>query len=81
MDPFCLFAADQVSDLDTAFVRWEFTPRRDKSLPEMSYRVAGKRLNHDQAARYLALFDKSLDEFEAHFHDHLATIIDRYMGR
>ena len=46
----------------------------------MEYKLMNKRLSHEKAAKYLALFDKNLDEFEGHLHDKLALLIDEYLG-
>lgn len=77
---FCEYAQKQVEPVDSDFVHWELTPRFDKALPEMQYKVTNKYLSHDKAARYLEVFGKDLDEFEGHFHDKLAQLIDEYLG-
>jgi hypothetical protein len=78
---FCSFAQNEVTAIDTDFIHWEIVPRFDKALPEMQYTIANKRLSHDKAATYLALFEKSLDEFEEHLHEKLAQLINQYLGR
>ena len=77
---FCDFAQSELHTLDSEYVIWHIIPREDKSLPEMQYNIVGKRMNHAQAEKYLALFDKSLDEFESHLCEKLATLIDDFMG-
>lgn len=81
VEEFCKFAKKEVTALDKEFVRWVITPRWDKSLPEMEYKVKNKKLDHDKAEKYLQLFDKSLDEFEEHFQELLAELIDDFLGR
>lgn len=81
VDDFCRFAHKEVERIDADFVHWEIIPRYDKTLPETQYGVGNKRLNHDQAAKYLAIFNKQLDEFEGHFHDRLTQLIEQYLGR
>lgn len=76
---YCAFAGERVATLDAGFVRWLIIPRDDKHDPEMEYRVGDKRLSHDQAARYLAVFGKSLDEFEGHLHDRITELIEEFM--
>ena len=78
---FCDLAIQDMEPVDADFVHWEIVPRYDKSLSEMEYQVLGKKMTHDQAARYLALFNKDLDEFEGHLHDHLALLIEGFHGR
>lgn len=81
VEPFCPFAEKALASLDSDFVYWHIVPRTDKSLPEVEYKVGQKKLNHDQAAKYVAVFGKNLDEFEEHFHDQIAVLIDQYMQR
>ncbi|MFL0803976.1 MAG: hypothetical protein K6L81_09660 [Agarilytica sp.] len=77
---FCEYAQKNIQSLDADYISWTITPRNDKSLPEMQYNVVGKRMNHAQAEKYLAVFDKSLDEFEGHLEDKLAEFIGTFMG-
>jgi len=77
---FCNFAQKEVENIDSDFVHWEISPRHDKNQPEMQYKVNNKKLNHDKAAKYLGVFNKSLDEFEGHLHDKLADLIDQFLG-
>ena len=86
IDEFCDFAQRELRSLDSDYVSsnyvfWIIVPRSDKTLPEMQYSVVGKRMNHSQAEKYLAVFDKSLDEFEGYLGDKLATLIDEFMGQ
>lgn len=81
IERFCRFAQQSVEALDAGFVHWDILPRIDKSLAEMEYRVLEKRLNHQQAAKYLSYFDKDLDEFEEHLHDRLGLLIESFLGR
>lgn len=80
IEEFCNFAQIEVEPVDANFVHWEIIPRHDKTLPEMSYSTINKKLTHDQAAKYLEMFNKSLDDFENHIHDKLAYLIDHYRG-
>lgn len=77
---FCLTAQKVVDKIDADFIQWEITPRHNKEMAEMEYKLMNKRLSHEKAAKYLALFDKNLDEFEGHLHDKLALLIDEYLG-
>ena len=80
IEEFCRYAEKGVESVDSDFVHWEIVPRHDKSLPEMQYKVANKNLTHDQAAKYLEIFEKNLDEFEGHLHEKLALLINGFMG-
>jgi len=81
VEAFCCYAQKEVDDLDADFVHWDIVPRFDKSLPEMEYRVNNKKLNHDQAERYLKIFNKELDEFEDHLNERLGEIIESFLGQ
>lgn len=81
VEEFCAYAEKAVEELDADFVHWDILPRHDKQLPEMEYMVNSKKLNHDQAARYLQVFKKDLDEFESHLDEKLAHLIEEYFGR
>ena len=81
IEEFCRFAQKEFETVDADFVHWKIEPRHDKSLAEMQYQVSNKKLNHDQAAKYLGVFNKDLDEFEKHLHNKFALLIDQYLGR
>lgn len=81
IEEFCRFAQKEVEVIDADFVCWVLTPRSDKTLPEMQYQVNSKILSHDQAGRYLEVFNKSLDQFEEHLHESVTYLIDQYMGQ
>ena len=80
IDEFCRIATNDFKSIDSDFIHWKITPRDNKSLSEMEYRINNKNLSHDKAATYLDLFKKNLDEFEEHLHDKLAVLIDQYLG-
>ncbi len=78
---FCQFSQTELKTVDTDYIAWHIVPRRDKKSPEMQYHVGNKRMNYAQAEKYLAVFDKSLDEFEGHLGDKLVMLIDTFMNR
>jgi hypothetical protein len=80
IESFCQFAHDRIQTLDADYIAWTITPRHDKKLPEMSYKVLGKVINHTQAEKYLGIFNKSLDEFECHLSDRLTQFINEFMN-
>lgn len=45
----------------------------------MQYSISGKNLDHAKAERYLAHFNQQLADFEDHFHNRLAELIDDYL--
>ncbi len=77
---FCEFAQKNIQSTDSDYIKWNIVPRNDKSLPEMQYNVTGKGMSHSQAEKYLAVFGKSLDEFECHLGDKLALFIREFMN-
>jgi hypothetical protein len=77
---FCRFAQSKLQSLDSDYIIWSVQPRSDKTLPETQYNACGKRMNHSQAEQYLAVFGKSLDEFECHLSDTLALLINDFMS-
>lgn len=80
IEDFCRFVQKKIETLDADYIIWEISPRHDKNLPEMQYKAIGKKINHDQAEKYLAIFEKELDEFEGHLIDKLTDLINEYMG-
>lgn len=78
IDEFCAYAQKAVESLDSDYMVWNIIPRNDKKLPEIQYNVLGKKMNYDQADKYLAIFNKSLDEFEGHLNDNLANLIEEF---
>ncbi len=79
IEEFCQFSQRHVDDIDADYVHWKVIPRYDKTLPELQYNVLGKKMTHQQAAKYLAIFDKDLDQFEGHLCDKVAELIDQYL--
>jgi len=81
VEGFCKFAKKTVSNLDSDYIRWVITPRYDKSLPEMEYKVRNKSLSQERATQYLDTLGKDLDEFEENLQEKLAELIDEFLGR
>ncbi len=79
IEDFCQFTQKQVETIDADYVHWLITPRYDKSLAELQYNVLGKKMTHQQAIKYLALFDKDLEEFEGHLCDKVSELIEEYL--
>ena len=81
IDGFCRVVQERLGTVDATFVHWSFIPRHDKSLPEVQYDIAGKRLSESMAQRYLERFGRQFDEFEEQLHDRIAGLIEQYLGR
>jgi hypothetical protein len=80
VESFCKFAAKELVSLDSDYICWEIVPRFDKSLPEMEFKINGKKLSHEQAAKYLELFDQDLDSFELHLASNISSLVSEFMG-
>ena len=81
IEEFCGVAQKEIGPIYSDFINWEIVPRFDKSLPEIQYKIINKNLTLDQAEKYLALFNKNLDEFEGLMQEKLASLIDQYLTR
>ena len=79
VENFCRTALTTIEQINSDFLIWEVLPRLDKYLPEIQYKAAQKTLTHDQARKYLALFDTKIDEFEEHINEKLTILIEQYM--
>lgn len=78
---FCAFAATQTDFVDTDYTHMEIVPRFDKTLPEIEYAVANKKLSHDKAEKYLAIFKQDLDEFEMSLFEGITVVINKFFDR
>lgn len=81
VEEFCSAAHLEFKPIDSDFINWEVVPRFDKSLPEIGYKIVNKILTYDQAAKYLELFNKNLNEFEERVNEKLAVLIEQHMER
>ena len=81
IEEFCDFAQKEIESIESDIVQWEIIPRRDKSHPEMEYKISSKKLSHEKAIKYLDAFQKNLDEFETNLHEELTRLIEQYFGR
>lgn len=80
IEEFCSHAQQEMSAIDSDFITWLIEPRLDKALEEILFKVENKKLSHEQADKYLNVFEKNLDAFEGHLHDKLSHLIDEYLG-
>ncbi len=81
IESFCRFANQELKTVDSNFIKWLPLPRYDKSLPEMQYSVNYRQLNREKAAKYLSLFNCELNDFEEHFHDKVALLINEFLSK
>ncbi|MFT3929114.1 MAG: hypothetical protein QM709_02350 [Spongiibacteraceae bacterium] len=78
---FCRFSEEQLGALDSHFVQWQLIPRLDKTLPEIEYLTAAKKMNREQAEKYLAVFGREIDEFEEALQENISLFADQFFGR
>lgn len=80
IEAFCAQAQQHFASIDADFVNWIIMPRNDKQHPEREYRVNTKRLSREQAAQYLALFERPIEAYEQAMDDNLGQMINQYLG-
>lgn len=81
IEEFCSFAQLQLRACADPYILWQIVPRMDKSLSEMEFQLAGKKLTRIKAGQYLAVFGDELSRFEDKLEDNLEAIINQYFGR
>ena len=81
VNSFCLYAQKKLESNNDHFVKWEITPRLDKSDPEITYTVNGKKLGNQQVSKYLKVFNQELPSFEESLNDDIAQMINRYLSQ
>ena len=78
---FCEFAQVQLQACAEPYIRWSIVPRFDKTLSEMEFLLAQKKLTATKAGQYLSVFGENLAHFEDQLEDHLEAVINQYFGR
>ncbi|WP_409525565.1 hypothetical protein [Nitrincola sp. MINF-07-Sa-05] len=81
VEGFCVYAQKEIAFYESGLVNWQLVPRHDKSQDEMQYSVRGKVLTHEQASRYLAFFEREIEDVEEYFHTILVRLINQFLGR
>jgi len=78
---FCEFAQIQLQASAKPYITWSIIPRFDKSLAEMEFQIAGKKMPESKVKQYLGLFDENLSDFEDELDNHLEAIVNQFFGR
>jgi len=78
---FCEFAQIELQACASAFITWSIVPRFDKSLIEMEFQIASKKLSRSKASQYLKAIGESIDSFEEQLENNLESIVNQYFGR
>lgn len=80
IEGFCQLAQCFFDKQHVGFLQWQVVPRYDKSLPELQYSVNDKLLNDAQADKMLSIIDKNTDDMDQESMEHIANLIDKYLG-
>lgn len=83
VDQFCEQAHGQLTqdpELLNHVVTWVIEPRRDKTLPEMQFKLISKVISHDQAETYLKAAGHELEDLEANFVQSITAQVNHYLG-
>ena len=80
VNDFCAYANKELETVDAGFVTWNIVPRHDKSLPELQYAIAGKKLDTEKTGKYLKALGKNPDDFESNLHEKVAVLIEQFSG-
>ncbi len=81
VDDFCLFAQKEFNQLDSHIIDWHITPRIDKTLDEIQYKLKGRLLSTEQARLYLNALGKEQDDFEDILFSQLTQSVNHYFKR
>ncbi|QEP43300.1 hypothetical protein D5085_09310 [Ectothiorhodospiraceae bacterium BW-2] len=82
IENFCRFASEAFNQTETAWLQWQITPRYDKSLPELQYKIGRKLLSQSQAAQYLQqLIKGDLERFEDAIQNRLTQLTFEFQQR
>lgn len=77
---FCHFAETELQTFESDYIVWNIVHRVDKTLPEIQYRIIGKKIDSHKAKKYLSIFGKTLDDIESNLSDYLETLITQFMS-
>jgi len=79
IEDFCQYTLGKVVGVDAEFVHWDITPRYDKALPELEYKIHHKKLPTQKASRYLEIHQRNIDDFEDELHTNLEIYIGEFL--
>lgn len=81
LEKFCEFAQNKAISEQWNGHLWEFQPRIDITLPEISFKIGDKQLSQSQTEKYLDKFNIQLDDFTWNAADQVAILIEQYFNR
>lgn len=79
VEAFCRFSNAQRRPSDWPALRWHFTPRYDKSLPEIEFRWHEKPLRTAQVEQILSRLQTNLERVEAEMGEKTAELIELFL--
>lgn len=83
VDQFCDQAEKQIThnpEFLNHIVTWVIEPRRDKTLPEMQFKLISKNISHGQAETYLKTAGHELEDLESSFIQSITSQVNHYLG-
>jgi hypothetical protein len=81
VETFCSKANSRFRDIGAGVVHFLILPRRDKSQPEIQYRIMDKNVPRDKADMYLCKHEIDIEDFEEEITDRIALVIEEFFGR
>lgn len=81
VEEFCNFSNEVMAKLGKKGIQYFFTPRYNKLLPEIDYRLLNKPIKSEQLAAYLAQLGQYQEDMEADLGEKVAVMIDQFFSR
>lgn len=80
IESYCKLAQCYFDKHQSEFLDWNIVPRYDKTLAEIDYSYGDRLLSENQAGKMLDVIGKDFDQMDAEVMEHIATLIDKYLG-
>ena len=81
VEDFCTFAKKKLKNNHGHFIRWTIKPRYDKSLPELEFQLKNITITRQQAAKFMAVYDVDIAQFEEELDETLAEMVEEFFER
>jgi len=81
IDEFCVYTKKQLELMNSDYINWEVLPRASISIPEIQYKLYNKQLPSEKAAKFLELFNNSINKLELQIENKIIVLIEQFMGR
>lgn len=80
VEDFCNYSNGTMALLGQGVIQFFFTPRYDKSRPEIEYRLLSKAVKQEQLETYFLRLGATQDEFEGTLGEKIAEMIEQFMN-